>query len=204
MALCASAHVGLGPTSLPLQQQPKCFPRLLVPPLIDRTSTASGYSTAHGPQALRAALGPGPGWISHATAKHSTLASPVAFFYFQHAQGAWRFHPRSGARLPPLPQPASVHKPTDAELFLPQLLLPATRRAPSQWALHITSTRSFLLPLSQPTAAELLQTQLVLPAIRRARWALQVASTRARPVLPMRLCAPTTPPSGAVKLGRPW
>jgi hypothetical protein len=45
------------------------------------------------------------------------------------------------------------------ELFLPQRLLPATRRA--QWALHITSTRSFLLPLSQPTAAELLQPQLL-------------------------------------------
>jgi len=137
-----------------------CVPPLLT---IDRTSTASGYSTARATSSRAR-------WISHATAKHSTLASPVAFFYFQLTQGAWRFHPRNGARLPPLSQP------TDAELFLPQLLLPATRRA--QWALHITSTRSFLLPLSQPTAAELLQTQLVLPAIRRARWALHVASTR--------------------------
>jgi hypothetical protein len=137
-----------------------CVPPLLT---IDRTSTASGYSTARATSSRAR-------WISHATAKHSTLASPVAFFYFQLTQGASRFHPRNGARLPPLSQP------TDAELFLPQLLLPATRRA--QWALHITSTRSFLLPLSQPTAAELLQTQLLLPAIRRARWALHVASTR--------------------------
>ena len=32
MVLCTSAHVGLGPSSLPLQQQPtsKCFRRLLV------------------------------------------------------------------------------------------------------------------------------------------------------------------------------
>ena len=143
-----------------------------VPPLLtsDRTSTASGYSTSRATSSRAR-------WISHATAKHSTLASPVAFFYLQLTQGAWRFHPRSGARLPPLSQrPGPVHKLTDAELFLPQRLLPATRRA--QWALHITSTRSFLLPLSQPTAAELLQTQLVLPAIRRARWALHVASTR--------------------------
>ena len=167
--MCMSAHVGLGPSSLPLQQQPKCFPRLLrAATSHDRSHrTASGYSTARATSSRAR-------WISHATAKHSTLASPVAFFYLQLTQGAWRFHPRSGARLPPLSQP--VHKLTDAELFLPQRLLPATRRA--QWALHITSTRSFLLPLSQPTAAELLQPQLVLPAIRRARWALHVASTR--------------------------
>ena len=113
-----------------------------VPPLIARTSTASGYSTARATSSRAR-------WISHATAKHSTLASPVAFFYFQ---------------------------PTAAELLQPQLLLPAIRRA--RWALHVASTRCFLLPLSQPTAAELLQPQLLLPAIRRARWALHVASTR--------------------------
>jgi hypothetical protein len=116
-----------------------CVPPLLT---IDRTSTASGYSTARATSSRAR-------WISHATAKHSTLASPVAFFYFQ---------------------------PTAAELLQPQLLLPAIRRA--RWALHVASTRCFLLPLSQPTAAELLQPQLLLPAIRRARWALHVASTR--------------------------
>ena len=115
-----------------------------VPPLLDRTSTASGYSTSTARATSSRAR-----WISHATAKHSTLASPVAFFYFQ---------------------------PTAAELPQPQLLLPAIRRA--RWALHVASTRCFLLPLSQPTAAELLQPQLLLPAIRRARWALHVASTR--------------------------
>ena len=138
-----------------------------VPPLLtsDRTSTASGYSTSRATSSRAR-------WIRHATAKHrdSTLASPVAFFYFQLTQGAWRFHPRCGARLPPLSQP------TAAELLLPQFSLPAIRRA--QWALHITSARSFLLPLSQPTAAELLLPQFLLPAIRRAQWALHVASTR--------------------------
>ena len=77
-----------------------------VPPLIARTSTASGYSTARATSSRAR-------WISHATAKHSTLASPVAFFYFQ---------------------------PTAAELLQPQLLLPAIRRA--RWALHVASTRS--------------------------------------------------------------
>ena len=161
---CARLHMSDSVPALFLSSNSlDAFLAYCVPPLIARTSTASGYSTARATSSRAR-------WISHATAKHSTLASPVAFFYFQLTQGAWRFHPRCGARLPPLSQP------TAAELLLPQFLLPAIHRA--HWALHITSTRSFLLPLSQPTAAELLQPQLLLPAIRRARWALHVASTR--------------------------
>ena len=127
---------------------------------LDRTSAASGYSTSRATSSRAR-------WSSYATAKHSTPVPAAAFFYF--TQGAWRFHPRCGASLLPLSQP------TVAELLQPQFLLPAIRRA--QWALHVTSTRSFLPPLSQPTVAELLQPQFLLPAIRRAQWALHVTST---------------------------
>ncbi len=147
-------------------------PAYCVPPLLtgtaDRTSTASGYSTSRATSS-RARK------ISHATAKHSTLASPVAFFYFQFTQGARRFHPRCGGRLPPSP----LSQPTAAELLPLQFLLPAIRRAPSQWALHVTSTRPFLLSLSQPTGQGLIPLlQFSLPAIRRPQWALHAGSGR--------------------------
>jgi hypothetical protein len=95
------------------------------------------------------------------------------------AQGGWRCTCLHMSDSVPAHSPIRSHclsQPTVAELLLPQFLLPATRRA--QWALHVTSTRPFLLPLSQPTVAELLLPQFLLPAIRRAQWALHVTSTR--------------------------
>jgi len=94
------------------------------------------------------------------------------------AQGGWRctcLHMSDSVPAHSLIRSYCLSQPTVAELLLPQFLLPATRRA--QWALHVTSTRSFLLPLSQPTVAELLLPQFLLPAIRRAQWALHVTST---------------------------
>jgi hypothetical protein len=94
------------------------------------------------------------------------------------AQGGWRCTCLHMSDSVPAHSPIRSHclsQPTVAELLLPQFLLPATRRA--QWALHVTSTRPFLLPLSQPTVAELLLPQFLLPAIRRAQWALHVTST---------------------------
>ncbi len=182
-------------TSLPLRLSPES-------PGASRIVDYVNYN--YTPKKILAPGAPLARWNSYATAKHSTLVPAAAFFYF--TQGAWRFHPRCGASLLPLLQP------TVAELLLPQFLLPAIRRA--QWALHVTSTRSFLLPLSQPTqaVAELLllllpQFLLHVPAIRRAQAALSGPCTsppQVPLVVPTRLCTPTTPPSGAVKLGRSW
>jgi hypothetical protein len=118
---CACLHMSDSvPAHSPIQ--PYCLDASLaycaLPLLFDRTSAASGYSTSRATSSRAR-------WNSYATAKHSTPVSAAAFFYF--TQGAWRFHPRCGASLPPLSQP------TVAELLLPQFLLPAIRRA--QWAL---------------------------------------------------------------------
>ena len=70
------------------------------------------------------------------------------------------------------------------------------------WRFHPRCGAS-LLPLSQPTVAELLQPQFCY----RLYAALSGPCTsplQVPLVVPTRLCTPTTPPSGAVKLGRSW
>ncbi len=164
-----------------------------VPPLLklDRTSTASGYSTStfrstgHFEPRSVDQLRHGQ---SRRQAQHAPSRLPSSLFLstsssLSLSEGAWRFYPRcrgwaaAAARLPPLrlsqptaAEPASVYRSFCYRLYV----------ALTQWALHVTSTRPFLLPLSQPTAAELLPLhwQFLLPAIRHAQWALHVASTR--------------------------
>ena len=166
-----------------------------LPLLLDRTSrgAASGYSTSRATSSRAR-------WNSYATAKHSTPVPAAAFFYF--TQGAWRFHPRCGASLLPLSQLAHCRGATIVTASVPQLLLPAIRRAQSGHG-PCTSPRHapFLLPLSQPTVAELHLPQVLLPAIRRrgAQWAraMHVTSTvslHVPPVVPTRLklCTPTS------------